>query len=167
MKLFASLTILLLTASLLGCKKEEGVSPENTAKANEFKAVLTSKAFQIADYYADKPIDYVETDGEVRQETDLWKYVSPWLKDDLNVFDFASGKVTIAQNSSKIEGNDEEYIVMSFSVAAEKTGVYFNFLNYLYQPLKYRLEEFTEDYFIVSVEWGGGARVFTKFVALD
>ncbi|MBL7734583.1 MAG: hypothetical protein JNL51_03935 [Chitinophagaceae bacterium] len=167
MKLFASMTVLLLAASLLGCKKDDGVSSENAAKATEFKAFVDNKPFQIREYYSDKPIDYIDTDAEVKQETNLWKYVSPWIKDDFNVFNVSTGQVAIAQNEIKIEGNNEAVILKSCSVSAEKTGVYFNFLNYLYQPLKYRLEEFGSDYFIISADWTGGARVFTKFVVLD
>jgi hypothetical protein len=142
------LVTVIIAGGLASCKKESGASAEDIAKANEFKAYIVNKQFQVREYYSDKPIDYVETDTVVKSETNLWPYVSSWIKDDLNTFDVTSGKVTI---------------VLDFSIGADKTGPYFNFLNYLYNPLKYHLVEFTNSYFLVYVDWHSGAKVYTKF----
>ena len=160
------LVAFMITAFLGSCKKEDGASAADIAKANEFKAFVASKNWQIADYYSDKPIDYDEEDSVVKSETDLFKYVSKWIKDDLNNFDLSTNKVTIQQNLEKIEGNTDATIVKDISVTADKTGAIFNFLNYQYQPLKYHIVEFTADYFIVYAEWHSGAKVFTKFVII-
>ncbi|RYZ84608.1 MAG: hypothetical protein EOP04_17675 [Proteobacteria bacterium] len=119
------------------------------------------------DYYADKPIDYIEDDTEVRQETDLWPYVSLWIKDDSNVFDLGTGKVTVVQNTHKYADIPDESFTRDFSVGADKNGAYVNFLNYQYNPLTYRIVDFTADGFTVYVDWHSGAKVFSKFAIVE
>ena len=148
------------------CKKGHDISAENKQKADEFKASVAAKKYQVKEYYSDKPIDYDEQDEEVKAETDLFNYVSPWIKDDWNVFDVASGQVSITQNEHKFAGNDDEVILKNFGIGADKEGVYFDFLNYQYQPLKYRLVEFTNEYFVVYADWHSGTKVFTKFAVV-
>ena len=148
------------------CKKGDDISSENKQKADEFKASVAAKKYQVKEYYADKPIDYDEQDEEVKAETDLFNYVSPWIKDDWNVFDVASGQVSISQNEHKFAGNDDEVIMKNFAIDADKDGVYFDFLNYQYQTLKYRLVEFTNEYFVVYADWHSGTKVFTKFIVI-
>lgn len=169
MKIVTYLAVIVAaTFALSSCKKDKGddINPEYIKKADEFKAFIASKVFQIADYYSDKPIDYIEDDTEIRSETELWKYVSPWLKDDYNVFNNNTNKVEITQNDSKISTDNSAVIVKDFNIGADKDGPYFNFLSHEYQPLKYRLVEFTGDQFIVYVNWHSGAKVFTKFHAI-
>lgn len=148
------------------CKKENGPSPEELARAEEFKSVLATKVFQIKDYYSDKPIDYVEDDDEIRAETNLWGYVSPWLKDDYNAFNFSTGKVAITQNAVKFPNDNSEVLIRNFSVGADADGAYFMFLTHEYEPLKYRIIEFSEDHFVIYVDWHSGARVITRFEAI-
>ena len=167
MKIFTFLILALVgVGSISSCSKKDEASAEDVAKANEFKAFVGAKKFQISEYYADKAIDYVEDDSEVRTETDLWRYVSLWIKDDFNVFDVSTGTVTITQNEDKIEGNSSATITKPIAIYAKKDGVYFDFLNYQYNPLKYHLVEFTSDHFLVYANWTGGAKVYTKFVVV-
>lgn len=170
MKIATHLVIALVAiSSFSSCKKEKGdeINPEYLQKAEEFKTFVQAKQFQIADYYSDKPIDYVEDDTETRSETDLWRYVSPWLKDDYNVFDNSSNKVSITQNAVKMPGETSEVLVKDFNIGADKDGPYFNFLSHEYQPLKYRLVEFSGDQFIVYVNWHSDAKVFTRFHVIN
>lgn len=170
MKIVTYLIVAVAAASSFSsCKKDNGddtsneIDPAYVQKAEEFKSFVQSKQFQIADYYTDSPIDYIEDDSAVKSETELWKYVSPWLKDDYNVFDLSTNKVNITQNAVKIPSDASDVIVKDFSIGADKDGPYFNFLSHEYEPLKYRLVEFTGDQFIVYVNWHSGAKVFTKF----
>lgn len=164
MKIVTYLAVALIASGLLSsCKKDDEASPEDKQKAEEFKASIVSKKYQVKEYFADKPIDYVEDDTEIKSETDLFHYVSAWIKDDWNVFDVNTGKVTVTQNSRKIEGNSAEVFTKDFAIGADKNGPYFNFLNYQYNPLKYRLVEFNDDSFLVYVDWHSGAKVFTRF----
>ncbi len=138
MKIQVYFLVFILAAGMFSCKKDEGgASAEDKAKAEAFKTYVASKQFRISEYYADKPIDYIEDDEEVRAETDLMHYVSIWIKDDSNIFDFNTGKVTIIQNTHKVPGNDADQITRDISVGADKGGAYLNFLSYLYEPLKY------------------------------
>lgn len=165
-------TAVVLSATLVAilcvsaCKKGDEVSAENKDKAEQFKASIVSKKYQVSEYYSNTPIDYNEDDEEVKSETDLFAYVSPWIKDDWNVFDVSSGKVSITQNAHKIPSDSSEILSKDFSVSAEKEGVIFNFLNYQYQPLTYHLVEFADDYFVVSTDWHSGEKVYTKFVVV-
>ena len=159
----ATLLFAIIVISTVSCNKKDEVSAEHKQKAEEFKAYIASKQFQIKEFYSDKPIDYVEDDAEVKSETDLWPYVSLWIKDDYNVFDVAAGKVTITQNTHKLEGETANIITRDFSIGADKDGPYFNFLNYQYNPLKYRIVEFSGDTFLVYVDWHSGGRVYTRF----
>jgi hypothetical protein len=168
MKMVTFLVVAVATACVFSaCKKEKGseneIDPAHVQKAEEFKTFVQSKMFQIAEYYSDKPIDYIEDDAETRSETDLWRYVSPWLKDDQNVFDVSTGKVSITQNAVKIPGNNSDVIVKDFNIGADKDGAYFNFLSHEYEPLKYRLVEFANDQFVVYADWHSGEKVYTRF----
>jgi hypothetical protein len=168
MKMVKYLAIVFLAiGSLTSCKKESGASAADVAKAEAFKAFIAGKEFQVSEYYSDKPIDYVETDTEVKSETNLWPYVSLWIKDDLNSFDVATNKVTIQQGADKIAGNDAATLVFDCTIGADKNGPYFNFLNYLYNPLRYHLVEFTDSYFLVYVDWHSGGKVYTKFSVVN
>lgn len=164
MKIGTYLTVALLATGILSsCKKGDDASPEDKQKAEEFKSFVAAKQFTLVDYYADKAIDYVEDDAEVKQETDLWPYVSNWIKDDHNVFDVSSGKVTITQNANKFSTISEDVFTRDFSIGADKSGPYLDFVNYQYNPLKYRLVNFTAEGFTVYVDWHSGAKVFSEF----
>lgn len=163
MKIATYLTVFFLaTVIFTSCKKDDA-SPEAKKKAEEFKSFIESKNFQIAEYYSDNPIDYNEDDTEIKSEINLWAYISLWIKDDFNVFDVNSGKVTLTQNTNKIAGNAADVFTKDFSIGADKDGPYFSFLNYQYNPLKYHLVEFSGDHFLVYVDWHSRAKVFTKF----
>ncbi len=170
MKIMKTLLLILIGAATIGslnsCKKENGASAEDIAKANDFKAFIEGKNFQISEYYSDIPIDYDPNDT-VAASTDLWRYVSLWIKDDLNSFNTQTGKVTIVQGTHKIEGMDEDTLTFDFSIGADNTGAYFNFLNYQYKPLRYHLVSFTDSYFLVYVDWVQGSKVYTKFSVVN
>lgn len=167
MKIAAYLTVAMLaTAVFSSCKKGEEVSQEDKQKAEQFKAFVAAKQFRLTNYWSDKPIDYIEDDNEVKPETELWQYVSYWIKDDLNVFDVNTNKVTITQNANKYDGIAEDVFTRDFSIGADKDGPFLNFVNYQYSPLKYRLVDFGGDNFTVYVDWHSGAKVFSKFTVI-
>jgi len=170
MKMVTFLSVALLSVGIFSsCKKEkdDGIPEENKQKAEQFKAFVGEKKFQVKEYYSDKAIDYVEDDTEIKEETELFKYVSPWIKDDYNVFDVSANTVTITQNAVKMEGLPDEVFTRNFDIGADKDGAYFNFLNYQYNPLKYRLVEFADNYFLVYADWHSGAKVFTRFEVVE
>ncbi len=164
---FASL---IFVAAFSSCKKDsdttppgEQIDPAITARAEEMKAFIVDKKFQIRDFYSDKPIDYNEEDADTAKKTQLFEYTSPWIKDDKNTFDPATSKVTIEQGANKIAGNSDELIVKDYSIVAEKDDVYFNFLDDDYLPLKYHLVSFTDSTFLVYTDYLEGSKVYTKF----
>jgi hypothetical protein len=164
MKIVTYLSVALIATSVFSCKKGgDEASPADKQKAEDFKTYIVGKQFTLVDYWSDKEIDYVEDDAEVKHETNLWPYVSIWIKDDVNVFDVSSGKVTITQNANKYSSISEDVFTRDFSIGANKTGPYFNFVNYQYNPLQYHLVDFNAEGFTVYVDWHSGAKVFSKF----
>jgi hypothetical protein len=155
---------LIVTGFLSSCKKGgDEASPEDKQKAENFKTYIVGKQFTLVDYWSDKAIDYVEDDAEVKAETDLWPYVSIWIKDDVNSFDLNAGKVSITQNANKFSTIADEVFTRDFSIGADKNGAFFNFVNYQYNPLKYNIVDFNAEGFTVSVDWRSGAKVFSRF----
>src|SRR5688500_6131977 len=78
--------------SLFSCSKNDNqVDPPNPtdtttnepiSRADSFATFVGGKKFALISYYSDSAIDYISTDSVVKAETDLWAYVSSWLKDD-------------------------------------------------------------------------------------
>ena len=135
---------------------------ENEKRANEFKAFTSAKKFKIVSFYADKPIDYEDNDTEVKSETELWPYVKEYIRDDINrVAD--NGQVHIDQMAIKYAGHDEATLTRPFNVLSDRTGAYLEFVDYFYEPLRYKLLEFKEDYFIIYIDFRDGARIFSKY----
>ena len=164
MKIVTFLAVALIATGLLSsCKKGDEASPEDKQKAEDFKTFVAAKQFTLVSYTSDKPIDYVEDDAEVKEETNLWPYVSLWIKDDHNAFDVSTGQVTITQNAYKISTISEDVFTRAFDIGADKDGPYLNFVNYQYTPLKYRLVDFNAEGFTVYVDWHSGAKVFSVF----
>jgi hypothetical protein len=164
-----SLALFIALGSLSACSKDDddggdngGASEADIAKANEFKTYVVEKKFQVSEYYADKPIDYVDTDNEVKQETDLWPYVSSWIRDDFNLFT-SNNEVKIQQNGKLIAGNDSAVVTRNYAIGADKDGPYLDFINHEYKPLRYRLVEFNSSYFLVYVNWHSNSKVYSKF----
>ena len=165
MKLFSfSLASLFALVSLMGCKKE--LSLEQSAsyikEAQDFKAFLTDKNFRLTAFYTDTPIDYVENDAEVKSETNLWSYVSGYLKDDTNTF-HDDLTVDIAQNAIVMPGLTTAVLSRTYSIGSDGVGVYMQFLDYEYNPLTYRLKEISADHFIIYFLWKNGISLYSRF----
>ncbi len=179
MRPFYALFLPLALFLLISCEKElsyEGgavsppppvvppvVPPVELTEEEKFKQVLFDGEFQLRDFYSEVPIDYNERDGQVILETDLWHYVIGYLKDDANTFSASSENVVIAQNQEKKSGLPDETITRNYAVGTDDNGLYLTFLDYKYEPLPYRVHEFGDDYFILSVEWKDGIKLFSRF----
>jgi len=136
-------------------------SKEEEKKAAEFRAFSTSKKFKVISFYADKPVDYDESDNIVKQETDLWAYVKEYIRDDVNFV--MDNQVQIEQNAIKYPGTDAVTLMRQFNVGSDRTGAYLEFVDYFYEPLRYKLFEFKENYFILYIDFKGGAKLFSKY----
>ncbi len=135
---------------------------ENEKKANEFKSFTSAKKFKIVDFYADKPVDYDDEDMEIKQETALWPYVKEYIRDDVNrVVD--NGQVHIDQMAIKFSGHDEATLIRPFNVLSDRTGAYLEFVDYFYQPLRYKLQEFKDNYFIIYIDFRDGAKIYSRY----
>jgi len=164
--LFVAWVICFLTIS---CNKNSDPAPNNpnnggndttdNTDPNELQAAsldsfLQVNALQLVRYYSDSAIDYDETDTIVKSETDLWAYVSPWLKDDTYVFG-SDGNVTINQNGDKIPSDSSATLTRPYTVVADDDGVKFTFLTNEYESLDYRLIEFSDTALTVEALWNG------------
>lgn len=168
---FSTLAVCLVVVA--SCKKElslEGqlpavpppVEPEKT-RLEQFVHLLTSDGFQLRAFYADKPIDYNESDAEIRQETDLWRYASDYLKDDVDLFDASGSTVRIEQHEKKRSGLPDDVLVRRYAVTEESGNISLQFLDYRYEPLTYHLDNFGEGYFVVSVPGPQGSTLYSRF----
>lgn len=152
--------VALLAVAIFSCNKNEddngggdGIKPEDKVKAQSMTQFIEGNEFRLKRYYSETPIDYIDTDQVVKQETDLWQYVSSWLHDD--VYTFASGTVTIQQNALKIPADSTPVLNRTYKVYADKNGVGFDFIGHEYQDLKYRLITFNDTMLKVSAAWNG------------
>jgi len=136
--------------------------PVELTDEEKFKQVLTENKFQLRAFYSDVAIDYNEDDSQVLQETDLWHYVAPYLKDDVNTF-FANDDVVIQQNEKKKPGLADSLVTRQYSIGTDSDGMYIIFLDYAYESLKYKVHEVGDDYFILSIKWTQGATLFSRF----
>ena len=130
------------------------ITDPNELQAAALDSFLQSNSFQLASYYSDSAIDYDETDSTVKAETDLWAYVSPWLKDDVYAFG-TDGQVTVTQGDNKIASDSSLTLMRPYTVQADDDGVKFTFLTNEYESLDYRLIEFSDTLLTVSATWNG------------
>jgi hypothetical protein len=160
--------LIIIAVAIFACnKKSESVDPirpEDRAKATALTEFLKSNQFRLKRYYSEVPIDYIDTDQVVKQETDLWPYVSLWLKDDSYSFN-ANGEVTIDQNANRIESDSSPVLIRHYAVQPDTAGVMFSFIGHEYQALDYRLISFTDTNLVVSASWNGKT-VISEFKTL-
>ena len=157
-----SLILLISAVFFAGCEKE--LSLENgIPTVPQEPAKETSRKYHLTAFYSDIPIDFVENDDEIRSETDLWSYVHDYIRDDINEFLVDSTAVLIHQNDIKIPGNNDPVLHKSYFIGTDSEGTYMKFLGPEYQPLRYRLLEINEDYFIVYLKWKHGSTIYSRF----
>ena len=162
-------TTLLLALICLATACSKPVSDEEKAaqqKATDFSASIQLHKYKLVAFYSDKPIDYVTSDTEVRSETDLWPYVKTHILDDENYFT-ASGILTIYQNASKFPGNESAEIAGNYGVSARGVDVVFNFVDYIYVPTEYKLQEFDNNQFIIYIAGPSGSKLYSKFARIE
>jgi len=138
-----------------GCKKELSLENQQTEK--------TLRKFQLKAFYSDIPIDFIENDDIIKSESDLWAYVNDYVKDDVNLFTDNNTDVQVYQNDKKLPGLDDAILYRTYFIGSDSEGSYMRYLAPDYTPLRYRLNEMTDDYFILSVKWKHGATVYSRF----
>lgn len=168
LKLMKYLLLAAISVAIFACnKKSETVDPigsEDKAKAAALTEFLKTEKFRLTKYYSDTPIDYIDTDQVVMQETELWQYVSNWLKDDSYSFE-NNGDVVIEQNVTRYEADTAAVLTRQYSVAADPEGVGFKFVGHEYQSLNYRLISFSDTNLVVSAKWNG-KKVISEYKTL-
>jgi hypothetical protein len=150
-----ALIILISGFLFTGCQKELSYEPDKPPKS--------VRKYQLKAFYSDIPVDFIEDDDIVKSETDLWAYVSDYLKDDIDVFTENDTEVLIHQNDIKMPGNDEPILYKKYYIGTDSEGMFMNFLGPTYEPFSYRLQEINEDYFIIFLRWNQGASLFSRF----
>ena len=155
-----SLILAVIVLALASCQKE--LSLENAQKPDEPLKEISRK-YQLRDFYSDVPVDFDETDDTVKSETELWSYVKDYIKDDVDEFFDDSTLVRVSQNDIKMPGNDAAIMDKYYEVGADGDGQFMTFIGPDYEPLKYRLQEWNDDYFIIYVKWRHGATIYSRF----
>lgn len=155
----------LIATAAVGCSKEFSLESGdvNAAKAQTLQQLIVRNKFQLRAFYSDVPIDYIDTDDTVKHETNLWPYVSNYLKDDFDTFNPNGSDVTISQNGMTMPGLPDPILARHYSITHDDNGVYMQFLNYQYNPLGYTLVQTGADYFILSVRWKNQATLYSRF----
>lgn len=151
---------------IASCEKEAGeetINQQNEKTAVEFKGKVTKKGFVVTEFYSDKPIDYITTDDTIKLETDLNKYIFTYLKDDIILLK-DNDILEIHQRDIKKPQNDSAVLNRNWKIFANKNGVFFNFVDEYYNPRRYKLVEFNDEYFLMYVEWPtDNAKLYSKF----
>ena len=155
-----SLLLLLVAVVFTACQKE--LSFENGLNSVEPSKEISRK-YQLKDFYSDIPVDFNEQDDTVKSETALWSYVKDYIKDDVDEFFNDSTLVRVFQNDIRMPGNDEAVMDKFYFIGTDSQGQYMNFIGPDYEPLKYRLQEMNDDYFIIYVKWRHGATIYSRF----
>ena len=145
---------------------DEQAIAEQKKKSEDFQAIINAHRFRLVDFYSDKPIDYIETDAEVRKETDLKAYIKPYLLDDDNVFG-AEEVLNIVQNTQKMPGVVDPVVKRNYHLSYDKSNVFLDFVTYTYTPAKYKVSEFSASGFVIYLDWPSGAKVFSRFQATN
>lgn len=145
-------TILLLTA-LFACKKEDPIPEENIQLANAFTASIQQHHYRLVSYISETPFDYDLTDT-VGAKTNHWQYVSYYLKDDILQFN-TDGTVLVNQYTNFMPGIPDQNFTRPYKVAADHEGVRFDFMNFTYDPLTYRVISFSDSSFVVKAKYNG------------
>ena len=140
--------------------------PATKQKSVDFQASVLAHKYKLVAFYADKPIDYITSDAEVRSETDLWKYVKFHILDDQNYFG-ANGELIIYQNADKFPGNNDETIKGTYSISVSGKDVMMKFVDYIYVPTTYKLQEFDNAYFTIYVDGPSGSKLYSKYARVD
>jgi hypothetical protein len=155
-----------ILVAMSGCEKElslEGATTiPPTPPVTEPERADSAPVFQLKSFYSDIAIDFDESDGDATTETDLWKYVLDYVKDDYHVLRNDS-TVEVIQNDIKMPGLGDEVLQRSYSRGEDDLGSYLMYLTPDYRQMKYRLDEWTGDHFVISLKWKDGARVFSRF----
>jgi len=168
------LILALATVTLIStnsCQKDDaGGTSELEKKAIDLQNYVVNNRFIPVDFYADSPIDYVESDATVLAETDLKKYIFPYLSDDVITFN-ADKTLLIDQGTLKMEGETQQTFTRSWSTETSKAKnvVYLNYLDYFYDPRRYTLVEWTDTSILAYVDWTSKAdptktaKIYTRF----
>lgn len=147
------LYLVVMALLFTGCKKELSL---------ELQEPPVQPKFQLRAFYSDIPIDFDESDEEVKLETDLWAYVYDYIKDDINVF-HADSTVEVHQHEKKMPGLEDAILYKKYAFGEDDGGAFMIYLDPFYRPLTYRLYEKTEDYFVIGLKWRDGAHLFSRF----
>ena len=167
MKHTITLVTLLVMTLVIGCRKEDTSPPipeETKLQATQFEVLLDHGPWQLKGYYTLEPVDYDLKDS-VPAKTNHWEYVSGWLKDDQNFF-YPDGTISISQMEIWMPGTTMEIISgVNWKVTPTHQGVEWEFLNFTYEPLMYKLISMGENQFKVSAVLDGH-EVISEFKAL-
>lgn len=161
--LFFAGMVCLVTSCSKSLSEEDAAAKQ---RATDFQKSLEAHKYKLVAFYSDKAIDYITSDNDVKAETDLWAYVKPHVVDDENYFG-TSGALTIYQKANKMPGSTQEEINAQYGISVRGTDVMFKFVDYVYVPTEYKLQEFDNAYFTVYVDGPSGAKLYSKYARVE
>ena len=153
---------------LLSCSKELSFSGKDASlpsitEGDQLKEFLTSggKKFTLKKFYSDIPVDYNPQDNNPELETDLTKYIIPYLRDDYYEF-YPDGRLRITQNVRKHPGIEEEQFFRNYSIRTQSDTTVMDFVEHTYNQYQYSLAEMGSDFFIIQVK-SGEATLYSRY----
>lgn len=161
-----TIVILICTLILCSCQKEVSLLNDTTNATITFKQFITAdRKFHLAEFYSDIPIDFNTSDTIVEKQTNLWGYVSGYLKDDEYIFN-EDGTIQVIQNIEKHPGDNSPILFRNYTITTVENKVMFDYLDYNYEPFQYFLYEKGTDHFILYT-FRDKARLFSKFTLVQ
>lgn len=140
-------------------------------RADSLKNSLIGNHYLPVLFWSDTPIDYIETNNTITLETDLTKYIMPYIKDDVIPFN-ADKTLPAMQNMLKMPGADSAVLNRHWdvSISKEKNELYLTYLDYYYAPLTYTVTDFDKNHWVGYVKWtslnvpANSSNLYTRFV---
>lgn len=147
---------------LPSCSKTNQQFDELKKKSDQYQASIIGSRYQLIEFYSDKPIDYIGDDTLVKSETALWQYVKPYLVDDENVID-ANGAVIINQKLYMNPSIDSAFVYRSYKFSNDDKEVYFDFVDYYYNAMKYKVQSMDNSSILIYIDWPNGAKLYSRY----
>jgi hypothetical protein len=145
-----------------GCSKTNQKFDELKTKSDLYQSSIMGNRYQLIEFYSDKPIDYLGDDTLIRRETALWQYVKPYLVDDENAMDM-NGEIIINQKLIMNPSIDSSYIFRTYKFSNDDKEVYFDFVDYYYNPMKYKVRSIDNSSILIYIDWPNGAKLYSRY----
>jgi len=155
----------LVSVALFSCHKEPSNSGGGTPKtplekrADSLYQYVLNQHFVPVDFYASDSIDYNQDDTVINLATDLKPFIMFYLADDIIIFEEQDSTLNVNQGTDlyikPVPPQVPQTFKTKWSIGTIKATneVYFNYLNYTYEPRRYILDYYNDTTMLAHVPW--------------